>query len=283
MANPQLEDGYLKLSNEIVDALIRIRIPGEARQALDFIIRKTYGFNKKRDAISLSQFVEATGISRPNVIRGIIKLETMCIIKKETGSTTNYMFNKNFEEWKPLSKKRRGVSKKIISVIKKDNQAVSKKRHTKDTLTKDNIQKTYNAIVSDLNEKAKTQYRPTSRKTQDLIKARLNEGFNIDNFKTVHTVKCDEWLKTDMEKYLRPETLYSNKFEGYLNQRPKKQIEAEEKYSKTAKCPECGNVGPLIQLPQEYEEAKKYIGKEPIGVDGDFRYCYACKHRWERD
>jgi len=143
LANPQCKNGYLKIANEIMDALIRIRIPGEARQILDFIIRKTYGFNKKRDAIPLSQFVEATGIRRPNIVRSIIKLETMRIIKKETGATTNYMFNKNFDEWKPLSKKIRGVSKKITGCLKIDNKPVSKKRHSKD-ITKDNIQKTSN-------------------------------------------------------------------------------------------------------------------------------------------
>jgi uncharacterized phage protein (TIGR02220 family) len=101
----------------------------------------------------------------------------------------------------------------------------------------------YNNIISDLNEKAKTSYRASSRKTQTLINARLNEGFIVDDFYKVHAIKCEEWLNTDMEKYLRPETLYSNKFEGYLNQRPKEQIQAQEKFSKTATCPECGNVG----------------------------------------
>lgn len=73
-------------------------------------------------------------------------------------------------------------------------------------------------IIDFLNQKARTAYRSSTAKTKTLIQARLNEGFSIDDFKIVITKKCDEWLNTDMEKYIRPETLFGTKFEGYLNQ-----------------------------------------------------------------
>ena len=77
---------------------------------------------------------------------------------------------------------------------------------------------TYQKIINDLNAKAGTQYKAKSAKTRKLIKARLQEGFSI-NFLYVHTVKCKEWLQDQhWNKYLRPETLYSSKFEGYRNQ-----------------------------------------------------------------
>jgi uncharacterized phage protein (TIGR02220 family) len=75
----------------------------------------------------------------------------------------------------------------------------------------------YKSIVSYLNEKAGTGYKPTTAKTKSAINARLAEGFTVDDFKTVIDKKCAEWLGTDMEKYLRPETLFGTKFEGYLN------------------------------------------------------------------
>lgn len=78
----------------------------------------------------------------------------------------------------------------------------------------DNI---YSPVVEYLNLKAKTKYRPTTSKTQTLIRARVAEGFTLEDFKTVIDKQCDQWLKTDMEKYLRPETLFGPKFEGYLN------------------------------------------------------------------
>jgi len=74
-------------------------------------------------------------------------------------------------------------------------------------------------IIDHLNNTLGTNYKATTPKTKSLIQARLKEGFTVDDFKRVHIVKFAEWTGTDMEKYLRPETLYSNKFEGYLNQK----------------------------------------------------------------
>ena len=74
-------------------------------------------------------------------------------------------------------------------------------------------------IVDYLNSKIGTHYRATTRKTQSLIKARMNEGFTVDDFKIVIDNKAAEWSKDErMSKYLRPETLFGTKFESYLNQ-----------------------------------------------------------------
>lgn len=75
----------------------------------------------------------------------------------------------------------------------------------------------YTAVVAYLNEKAGTKYRPTSAKTKAAIHARLSEGFTLEDFKTVIDKKCAEWIGTEWEKFLRPETLFGTKFEGYLN------------------------------------------------------------------
>lgn len=83
---------------------------------------------------------------------------------------------------------------------------------------KDKIKKEiYSAIISHLNKKANTNYRASSRVTQGHINARLAEGYAIEDFKTVIDKKVTEWIGTDMEKYLRPETLFGSKFESYLN------------------------------------------------------------------
>lgn len=72
-------------------------------------------------------------------------------------------------------------------------------------------------IVSYLNECAGTNYKPSTKATQRHITARLNEGFRIEDFKSVIYSKAVEWRDTDMAKYLRPETLFGSKFESYLN------------------------------------------------------------------
>lgn len=78
----------------------------------------------------------------------------------------------------------------------------------------------FSEIVFYLNEKANTKYRSSSNKTKDLIKARWNEKFTLDDFKMVIDKKTTEWLHDkEMSKYLRPETLFGTKFESYLNQK----------------------------------------------------------------
>ncbi len=76
----------------------------------------------------------------------------------------------------------------------------------------------YEEIVSYLNEKLGTKYKATTAKTKSVINGRFAEGFTVEDFKTVIDKKCAEWLGNEkMEKYLRPETLFGTKFEGYLN------------------------------------------------------------------
>lgn len=78
----------------------------------------------------------------------------------------------------------------------------------------------FEEIVSYLNQQANTEYRHSTKKTQSLILARLKDGFTTEDFKTVIDVKCEEWLHDkQMNKFLRPETLFGTKFESYLNQK----------------------------------------------------------------
>jgi len=77
-------------------------------------------------------------------------------------------------------------------------------------------------IVEYLNQKAGTRYQSKTKATQQKIKARINEGYTLDDFKTVIDKKVDQWMNTEWENFLRPETLFGNKFEGYLNQKTNK-------------------------------------------------------------
>lgn len=73
-------------------------------------------------------------------------------------------------------------------------------------------------VVNHLNQRAGTHYKASTASTRKLVKARLKEGFTVDEFKTVIDKKCADWLNNrDMAQYLRPETLFGPKFESYLN------------------------------------------------------------------
>lgn len=88
-----------------------------------------------------------------------------------------------------------------------------------DTVTESDTE-TVKEIVEYLNEMCGTKYKASSEKTKKLIHARLNDGFTVEDFRTVIFKKARDWINDPkMCKFLRPETLFSNKFEGYLNEK----------------------------------------------------------------
>ena len=76
----------------------------------------------------------------------------------------------------------------------------------------------YKDVIDYLNQQTGKNYKSTTKKNQTVIRARTDEDFSLDDFKRVIDNKVAEWKGTNMEKYLRPETLFGTKFEGYLNQ-----------------------------------------------------------------
>ncbi len=79
----------------------------------------------------------------------------------------------------------------------------------------DNI---YSRVIEKLNSLANKKYKSTTNKTKSLIDARINEGFKEEDFYKVIDIKVKAWKGTDMDRFLRPETLFGAKFEGYLNE-----------------------------------------------------------------
>ncbi|MGG1075952.1 conserved phage C-terminal domain-containing protein [Bacillus subtilis] len=85
----------------------------------------------------------------------------------------------------------------------------------------------YKLIIDLLNKVSGKNYRSATQKTRSLIKARWNEGFRFNDFKHVILVKTQEWLNDpEMNKFIRPETLFGTKFENYLNQKGGRQFDS---------------------------------------------------------
>jgi phage replication O-like protein O len=100
-------DFHTRVPNKVLDALLKIRIPGEARQMLDTIIRQTYGYkNRPEDWIASSQFMRFTGLSRSAVYKGRRKLLEMNLIKiTRRGQRLFYSVQEDVSRWKPSPKK----------------------------------------------------------------------------------------------------------------------------------------------------------------------------------
>lgn len=125
-------------------------------RCLLFVLRKTYGWNKKEDWISLSQFVEATEIQRPHVCRALKMLSKQNIITKG-GTITQplYSFQKYSSKWTALPKGARShhITKGGNEVLPKGViGVVPKGAHTKETITKETIQKKEYIPITELND-----------------------------------------------------------------------------------------------------------------------------------
>ena len=207
MANPQLEDGHLRIANDIWDALCRIRIPGEVRQVIDTVLRKTWGFRKKQDWISLSQFHEATGIHKPNISRALTQAIAMNIILKkentlldnEKAQPVTYSFNKDYDTWKPLSKKRTFSLKRKV-VLNNEKSLLN-------------------------NEKKSSQKRGT-QKTTDILKDILKDTTagkppnSVDEF-------VEKYREICQSQGLKKVLIVNNSRRGKIRQRLKELAEAE--------------------------------------------------------
>ena len=96
MANPQKENGFTPIAHEILLALAQINLNGYERRYLDILFLKTYGWNKKKDWVSNSQFVALTGIQKSHVARS-----QRCLLQRKIVAKlgNKLMFNKHYEEW----------------------------------------------------------------------------------------------------------------------------------------------------------------------------------------
>ncbi len=79
------------------------------------------------------------------------------------------------------------------------------------------------SVVNYLNEKTGKHFRASNSETRRLIQGLINDKYTLDDFKHVIDIKCKDWLncddnQTDWSKFLRPATLFSKKFENYLNE-----------------------------------------------------------------
>lgn len=195
--------------------------------------------------VSYGTMVKDTGYSKDTIIRLIKRFdEVHDVLKFDEATGEILLLNWHKYNWTSSEKILTGIktiANKIASENFKDyifrqiecykndqqpckyvRQDVTEESTNIEEFTDDD-EKNNSQIVKDvidyLNIAAATNYKSTSEKTKRLIKTRIKDGFALDDFKTVIDKKTSEWRGTDMEKFLRPETLFGNKFESYLNQK----------------------------------------------------------------
>lgn len=156
-----------------------------------------------------------------NALKELKRFGYLVIVKKKPNETESGRFEYEyniFEKPQNQAIEKQGVENLPLEFqgVENRGQLNTNKSNTKELNTKE-LNNNYIVIVARLNEKAGTSYRPSSKATRSHINARLAEGYTVEDFFTVIDKKCAEWRGTNMEKYLRPETLFGSKFENYLN------------------------------------------------------------------
>lgn len=99
-ATPQIEHGYTRIANELLEAIIRYPFSGAQLRIFWVIIRNTYGWNKKKHLATFSYIRCLTGISDRHVKRVIKQLVQDNVILKEKRQNMNVLgINKNYCDW----------------------------------------------------------------------------------------------------------------------------------------------------------------------------------------
>ena len=171
---------------------------------------------------SLTYLESWTNSTRHTVISSLKSLVEKGLIEKEEQTINgvkycSYRAKIPTDEAEEVVQKLHGGSAKIapnnilyniVDNIVDNNIVENSEKHDMKVITE---------IVDYLNEKAHKNYRSNNKATMRHINARLKEGRTLSDFKQVIDNRCATWLGTDMEQYLRPETLFGSKFESYLN------------------------------------------------------------------
>jgi phage replication O-like protein O len=150
---PQLENGFIRIAtgkeeNDILMALIKANLNSTEYQIVLLIIRKTWGYGKKEDWISITQFMKYTGKGRTTIIEALNKLVRKSVLVRKSGRGVRslYRLNKDFNTWNKLVRKTGLVRKTDKSstenrtpLVRKSVLRTTKDNITKETITKDNI------------------------------------------------------------------------------------------------------------------------------------------------
>ena len=188
------------------DAANQLRYSKEALLSLLERFQDVYGviiWSPKTKEIAIKNFL------RHSIIKGGKPVED-CIKKEMTKVKNKSLIYQVFDYIVDREDLNETV-KKIISEYENEND------NDNDNEVSGNDSSPIREIVEYLNLKTGYHYKHTTNVTRTKIEARIKEGFTLEDFKEVIDKKVSEWKGTEMEKFLRPETLFGSKFEGYLN------------------------------------------------------------------
>ena len=227
-------NGWIKLHRTMFDNPVIIQSPARITVWLYLLTHatpKSYNayFGGKEITLQPGQLITSrksiancvnSGISDSSVERALKAFERAHQIEQQTSNKNRLVTLLNWDKYQTSEQQneQQTDNKRTTSGQQADTNGEYKKRenlHRRKSSTIHNPEIV--EIVTYLNSRLGTRYKPSSANTKKHISARLSEGYSVADFHTVIDSKVKEWSGTDYQKYLRPDTLFGSKFEGYLN------------------------------------------------------------------
>jgi len=236
----QLENGFTRIANEILDELCKIKLTSYQTRVLLYIFRKTYGYNKKEDWISVNQIAEATGIRQTHVSRAkkellfrkIIRLNDIKIAFQKDSSLwidmpiqvnkkaspihdeniPNPVHEKNIPlQVSNIPIKDRNIPVQVLNIPLQGNTI----NNIQKTITKNNLQNKYSSIkninlsvMEEIAEKYGVPVIFVQSKLDDMINWMAAKGKSYKNYKAA----LMNWVKSDALKIIQKERQINNKY-----------------------------------------------------------------------
>lgn len=129
-------------------------------------------------------------------------------------------YERKKERDRAYQQKRRDAKKEVekSKEVEPHTKDVKKKEELKEDNTE--LNETTKGVIEYLNQKTGSKFKASSANTKTLVHARMEDGYNLEDFRIVIDNKADDWLgDSHWEKFLRPQTLFGTKFESYLNEK----------------------------------------------------------------
>ena len=103
MANPQKENGYTPIANEILEQLSKVKLSDHLHRILLVVWRYTYGYSRKSYKLSETFLSQATGIGIRQIkreLKSLFNMKILTVIEESSHTSARVIsFNKDFEQW----------------------------------------------------------------------------------------------------------------------------------------------------------------------------------------
>lgn len=180
MANPQLENGHSRIANELLEALSQINLSAYEWRVFMCVLRKTYGWNKKSDFISVSQIAEGAGLPRSHACRAKLSLLRKKLLIERSGLLGP---NKDYDSWDVTNIGT--VPKLVTPVTNLGNKTPIKQQKRQNVTNTGTVPKSVTGVTNSGNKTLPIQALQKTIKdttTKDMIKTCVGDDVKLSSY-----------------------------------------------------------------------------------------------------